>query len=1576
MSTNKVQYEKKTLQEQILLRPDTYIGNIRKMKTSEPIYTFEDDFKDGKMVKREVNYSDGMLRLFIEIVSNSIDNVWRSHEEKITTKFIQITANEKTGEFSVWNDGKNIPTGIHPTEKVHIPEMIFGQFLTSSNYNDGEERRTSGKNGLGSKACCLFSKSFEIEIYNKEEKKIYKQKWTDNMSTKTEPEIITKNFPKTVEEGKNGYTLVKWTPDYKRFGYNKEKPDEDFMGQIKKCVLDCALTVSFYKTIVMYNGKVVPVSKIEDYIKFYKLNGDTSDTSVNSSVNSSKITSPNVSDSESESEDEDENEDEVKVKMPKNEQLMVHDSTDCKVFIARSDEYTHISFVNGIFTKDGGIHVDTWSEAIFRPILAKLNSSKKKDKIDIRDIKKHFFIFVFCTLDKPTFDSQSKTRLNGPEMKAEMKEAVLKKIMKWSFVKKIEESMKLKEMLTLKKTTERKKGTTRIEGLDDAKYAGKKPEQCTLAICEGASAKTYIVQGMKYGFNINGEKKCGRDWIGVLPIRGKFLNARNASAKMLAGNKEVIALIQSLGLQYGLDYTQEENRKKLRYHKLMCACDADSVTKDTPLLLRKNGLFEVKTIDDIATTEWTNGENGKQYAMTDYETWTENGWTKIKHIMRHKTEKTIFRVLTHTGVVDVTEDHSLLQENGEKIEPTNIKINDTLLHSFPKFKKTLDNIKIDELNRKELDEIAKEHNIYRYGDMNKEKLKSKINIIKYEEQNSLFSEIQNSTISDDLSWLMGFFWADGTCGIYDYQLRRKPKNRPNEYTFNRHQASWAISNTNKEYLEKSLAICKKEYPEHNFCIIEDRHNSKTRENCKDAYKLILNGGIKAEPLIKQWREMFYDKDKNKIIPSSILNAKHSIRNNFLQGYLYGDGNKESDGVTLKTTEIKFDAHSKITGQCLFLLCKSLGYRVSINKGNRQPKVYSYNITKGTMQDNPIRIKKIFNLGTQDDYVYDLETENHHFQAGIGQMIVHNTDGLHITGLLYNFLHALFPTVLQIPGFFNFMRVPIVKISYKNKELSFFHYKQAIDYIEKNNIKKDNIRYFKGLGTATNKDIKDDFGKRIVYLNYTDSGNQLVDNVFNKTKSEFRKQWLTTYKPKESYPEIKDYELENESINEFINYELIQFSLEDCKRSIPSLADGFKESYRKILYAAFKRNLKYSGKSLKVAQFAGYVAEHTNYHHGEMNLFETITKMAQRFVGSNNIPLLFNDGQFGSRLVSSGKDAANGRYIFTKLDEFTRLIFREEDDDYLPNREDDGDIVEKEYYMPIIPTVLVNPTTAGIGTGWSCNIPAYNPKDLIAFIKKWLSNRDKEEKEYDQIKPWYKGFKGIIDVKDNTVTTYGVLAKVKQNVYRITEIPIGRKMYSIERYKEKLEDLKEEGVIKEIVSDDHTDEIVDFTVKCEKEPDHKSLGLIDTMQLTNMVLFDKNGKLKRYKSIYDILEEYCTQRYEFYSIRKKGEIKKMEHHIRVLKNKIQFINDVVTRKLDLLTNEDDDVKKYLEKNKFDLVEESYDYLLSIQVRGMTKTKLENLREQLAESIKALEKYKKLTEEQIWLTELKELENKLN
>lgn len=103
------------------------------------------------------------------------------------------------------------------------------------------------------------------------------------------------------------------------------------------------------------------------------------------------------------------------------------------------------------------------------------------------------------------------------------------------------------------------------------------------------------------------------------------------------------------------------------------------------------------------------------------------------------------------------------------------------------------------------------------------------------------------------------------------------------------------------------------------------------------------------------------------------------------------------------------------------------------------------------------------------------------------------------------------------------------------------------------------------------------------------------------------------------------------ISDFVNKELILFSMADNIRSIPSVADGLKPGQRKILFACFKRNLT---KEIKVAQLSGYVSEKTAYHHGEVSLAQTIVGLAQTFVGSNNVNLLDPNGQFGTRIAVS------------------------------------------------------------------------------------------------------------------------------------------------------------------------------------------------------------------------------------------------------------------------------------------------------------------------------------------------------
>ena len=172
-------------------------------------------------------------------------------------------------------------------------------------------------------------------------------------------------------------------------------------------------------------------------------------------------------------------------------------------------------------------------------------------------------------------------------------------------------------------------------------------------------------------------------------------------------------------------------------------------------------------------------------------------------------------------------------------------------------------------------------------------------------------------------------------------------------------------------------------------------------------------------------------------------------------------------------------------------------------------------------------------------------------------------------------------------------------------------------------------------------------------------------VFAKDRANERKEWiLSTYDPTAIAGLKPNGDVADRlCYSDFVNKELIHFSNADNIRSIPAAIDGLKPSQRKVLYACFKRNLK---AEIKVAQLAGYCAEHTAYHHGEVSLHNTITNMAQDFVGSNNLPLLYPSGQFGTRL-SGGKDSASPRYIFTKLMPYTRAIFPEIDDPLLQVR---------------------------------------------------------------------------------------------------------------------------------------------------------------------------------------------------------------------------------------------------------------------------------------------------------------------
>lgn len=1117
MSGDKKQIKYKSMDQRshVLHRPDMYIGSVT--NTQVESYILNNEYK---IVKKSVTTNAGLLRIFIEVLSNAIDNVWRSAELGTPCKKIKVVIDRKTGETSVWNDGYTIPVEINE-QGVYNPEMIFGKLLTSSNYDDNEERKTSGLNGLGTKLTNIFSQEFKFETLDNKTLKSYVQVWKNNMENREDPTITGSKSPST----KKGFTRVSWLPDFSRFKIKSYT--DDILSLMYKYVIDSAMITG---VTINLNGDDVPVKSLKDYANLYY----------------------------------------------QTDEMLLIKTSDCEVIVAATNgnDFDAISFVNGIETSMGGVHVDAWTEAVFRPILEKFNGTKKgQPQINIRDVKQFFRIFLKCTLINPRFTSQEKVKLASPEVKPAITTKHINTILKWGVCEKIRDIIKGKELLTLKKT-EKKKGFKKIEGYDPANNAGSKDSKdCTLILCEGLSAKTYAVLGIDVG--VYGKK--GRDWFGIYPLRGKILNVRNATTDSIIKNREVTDIIQALGVKHGVDYTKEENFKTLNYGKVMLLCDSD------------------------------------------------------------------------------------------------------------------------------------------------------------------------------------------------------------------------------------------------------------------------------------------------------------------------------------------------------------------------------------------------------------------------------VDGLHISGLIMNFFHSLYPTLLNKEAFLINMRTPLVRIYLKNSELSFYSVEDFKRYTSKNPEHKGRVKYFKGLGTSSDKEVRNSFGKKLVEYAVDKDTDQCMNKVFHQKQTDNRKKWLENYDPDAIFlDEDTTATINTMAISDFMDYEMIKFSIDDCKRSIPSMMDGLKESHRKILYATFLKNLKYSGKTMKVAQLAGFVAEKTNYHHGEQCLFDTITKMAHDFPGSNNIPLLFRDGQFGSR-SQMGKDAASARYIFTKLDMLTRLLFRDEDDVLLDRVIDDDEEVEPIQYIPILPIVLINGCVAGIGTGWSSSIPCYNPLDLIDCVKIWLNTDSKNTPTYPDIKPWYRNYTGQIEEsKDKKYISYGSLveknastAKIDRKVV-VNEIPVGM---SIDKFKEFVEELLENKDIKNYKNYSTPNNVnIEITeskdgIKCTLE----NLKLKTQLSTNNMVLFSSENRIKKYDTIYEIITEFCQVRYKYYISRKKHITNNLEIELKYLKNKSRFITEVMEEKLVLKKKDESLIVADLEKRKYDkkLDKESsdqeedekgsikgYKYLLDMKIRSFSLQKVQELEDEIRKLEEKLDKLKKKTEKQMWLDDIEE------
>lgn len=636
-------------------------------------------------------------------------------------------------------------------------------------------------------------------------------------------------------------------------------------------------------------------------------------------------------------------------------------------------------------------------------------------------------------------------------------------------------------------------------------------------------------------------------------------------------------------------------------------------------------------------------------------------------------------------------------------------------------------------------------------------------------------------------------------------------------------------------------------------------------------------------------------------------------------------------------------------------------------------VKDMNLKKISENEEISSLKKI--LGLESGKVYDSVDDLRY--GKIMLMVDQDVDGSHIKGLLFNLFHSLWPSLLTNNTFLTCMNTPIVKVRKGANIISFYTLTEYENWKSANNDGKGwDIKYYKGLGTSDAKEAKEYF-RNIKQVQFKWSGNmsnECLDLAFNKKRADDRKAWLANY-DRNSILDCADSEVPYE---DFVNKELIHFSNYDLERSIPSLCDGFKISQRKIMYAALKKNLV--DKEIKVAQFCGYVMEHTAYHHGDASLQAAIIGMAQDFVGSNNINLLKPNGQFGTR-IQGGKDAGAPRYINTLLTDVAMKVFKREDQCVLNYLNDDGYPIEPEFYVPIIPMVLVN-GALGIGTGFSTNIPCYNPYDIINVIQRML--RGEEINDYEMI-PWYRGFKGTICKNGDKWVSRGIVRKVSATKIEVVELPVGYwtedfKM-ALEEYYDKCPEFKSyesyyDDVNVHFELNFANSAIVDKLMSIDKngftvfENDFKLVSL-KMLGTSNMYLFNEKGQITKYDTPFDIIKDFYSMRMKYYDMRKAFQLEEMIKDNALIENKIRFIRSVVAEEVKVHKMAKAELVELLEKGEYMKHNDNFDYILRIPIYNLTTDKVNELEDEYNKKCAEIDALSNKNIKDIWFDELEEL-----
>ena len=589
------------------------------------------------------------------------------------------------------------------------------------------------------------------------------------------------------------------------------------------------------------------------------------------------------------------------------------------------------------------------------------------------------------------------------------------------------------------------------------------------------------------------------------------------------------------------------------------------------------------------------------------------------------------------------------------------------------------------------------------------------------------------------------------------------------------------------------------------------------------------------------------------------------------------------------------------------------------------------------------------------------------------------DGSHIKGLVMNIFHTEWPQLLEL-GYLCALSTPLLKASKGSSVVPFYRMQDYTAWKTTHPLNGWHIKYYKGLGTSTPAEARDWF-RDLHEIKYEWEGKPSGDALvlaFGKDGANDRKEWLKKYEPEKVMPVVEG----KATFKGFVDGQLIHFSHADNIRSIPHLMDGFKPSQRKILFGCFKRGLR---SEVRVAQLTGYVSEHAAYHHGEASLNGTIVGMAQTFMGSNNLHFLKPIGQFGSRL-EGGKDAASPRYIHTQLEPIVDALFKKEDQVLLKVLEDDGQKVEPEYYLPVVPLLAIN-GSVGIGTGYATDIPPHNPDDIITLLTHRL-NGSLGSLAGRELDPWWFGFKGLIKRLDgNTWLTRGTYTfDEEKRTITIDELPVGQWTKPYKAFLDGLlvkelmpfglknfDDLSVGVKIKFILQ--MTEEGFDEAVE---KPDafEKNFRLTSSWKTSNMHCFDTDFVMHKYETIGDIMEAFVEARLPLYEQRRKAQLEGLLREATELDAIRAFLQAVLDGRVVIMRKEEEEIvgmlkmcgipplSNPLEPDAYD----SYRYVVKLPMDRVKKSSIQALEEEAKTKREAMVALERTTPAVMWLQDL--------